>query len=404
MKTESAQHGRLTGRALAVLSVAAGSAIANNYAMQPALSAIAADFGVGLGPMTGVISGAIIGYLIGLVLLVPLVDRVSPRALIPGQILVLACSLVLAAWAASPQALIGCFVLIGAATTVAAQSSAMVGKFADARHRALSMATISAGISAGILLSRFVGGLLAQWCGWRGALLVLAAFTAVCGLCVLPLLPTQRPSGQAGYFSTLCALPSLVRQSTELRLRICAGMLWFFAFNLVWVGLAVRLAAPPYHLDAASIGLYSLAGVIGLAMTRIAGRLADRFGNRRVIVCGLVCASLAAAALALVLDHAPATLVALALFDAGCFTAQVANQAGVVAIDPARAGVLNSAYLFFYYGAGAMGTALAGTIAMGSGWAAISLLAAAAAAVAGIVSAFVVTPAMNRPESAMSSS
>jgi len=387
VKTTDAQHGRLTGRALTVLSVAAGSAIANNYAMQPALSVIAADFGAGMALMTAVISGAILGYLIGLVLLVPLVDRLSARALIPGQIFVLACALVLAACAPSPRALIGCFVLIGAASTVAAQSSAIVGKFADARCRALNMATISAGISAGILLSRFVGGLLVQWCGWRGALLVLATLTAVCGLCVFPLLPRQRPPGQTGYFSTLCALPALVGQSKQLRLRICAGMLWFFAFNLIWVGLAVRLAAPPYNLDAARIGLYSLAGLMGLAMTRIAGALADRFGNRRVIVCGLACAALAAACLSVVLDHAPATLVALALFDAGCFTAQVANQAGVVAIDPSRAGALNSAYLFFYYGAGAVGTAVAGSIAMHGGWSATASLAAFAATAAAMVSA-----------------
>ncbi|MGC8169922.1 MFS transporter, partial [Salmonella enterica] len=87
----------------------------------------------------------------------------------PGQFLALALSLALAAWAASPDALIGCFVLIGATTTVAAQSSAIVGKLADASRRALSMAAISAGISAGILLSRFIGGLLVQWLGWRGA-------------------------------------------------------------------------------------------------------------------------------------------------------------------------------------------------------------------------------------------
>lgn len=387
MTTCAGQDRRLAGRALFMLAVAAGSAIASNYAMQPALPEIAADFGVEVASLTTVISGAIAGYLIGLVLLVPLVDRLSPRILIPGQFLALALSLALAARAASPDALIGCFVLIGATTTVAAQSSAIVGKLADASRRALSMAAISAGISAGILLSRFIGGLLVQWLGWRGALLVLAALTAVCGLCVFPLLPAQRPVGHIGYFSTLRALPSLLRQSRELRLRICAGMLWFFAFNLIWVGLVVRLAAPPYHLNAASIGLYSLAGVTGLAMTRIAGGLADRFGNCSVMVCGLLCASLAASTLGVVLDHVPATLVALAIFDAGCFAAQVANQAGVVAIDPLRSGVLNSAYLFFYYGAGAAGTAIAGSLALRGSWQATVLLAAFAVAAAAVVSA-----------------
>lgn len=313
MTTCAGQDRRLAGRALFMLAVAAGSAIASSYAMQPALPEIAADFGVEVASLTTVIFGAIAGYLIGLVLLVPLVDRLSPRVLIPGQFLALALSLALAARAASPDALIGCFVLIGATTTVAAQSSAIVGKLADASRRALSMAAISAGISA--------------------------------------------------------------------------GMLWFFAFNLIWVGLIVRLAAPPYHLNAGSIGLYSLAGLTGLAMTRIAGGLADRFGNCRVMVCGLLCASLAASTLGVVLDHVPATLMALAIFDAGCFAAQVANQAGVVAIDPLRSGVLNSAYLFFYYGAGAAGTAIAGSLALRGGWQATVLLAAFAVAAAAVVSA-----------------
>ncbi|AYR24572.1 MFS transporter [Herbaspirillum rubrisubalbicans] len=386
MKSQTDQHVRLSGRALAVLSVAAGSAIANNYAMQPALSLIAADFGVPVAPMTALASAAIIGYLLGLVLLVPLTDKLSPRVLIPGQLFALACALLLAAWAASPEVLIGCFVLIGATTTVAAQSSAVVGKYAHAQHRALSMATISAGISAGILLSRFVGGVLAQWWGWRGALLAFAAFAAVSALCVLPLLPTQGPDAQSGYFSNLRSMPILMKTSRELRLRIYAGMLWFFAFNLIWVGLVVRLAAPPFNLDAAHIGLYSLAGLMGLLMTRVAGRLADRFGHRRVVVSGLISAFFAAIGLALVLGHPAAIAVALAVFDAGCFTAQVANQAGVVAIEPSRAGVLNSAYLFFYYVAGTIGAALAGVIVGSAGWEVLALLAAVATASAAIIS------------------
>lgn len=45
MTGRAEQNARLSGRAVAVLSIAAGGAIANDYAMQPALSFIAADFG-----------------------------------------------------------------------------------------------------------------------------------------------------------------------------------------------------------------------------------------------------------------------------------------------------------------------------------------------------------------------
>lgn len=391
MKAGADRNARLSGGAVAMLSVAAGGAIANNYAIQPALSTIAADFGVAVAPITVVASGAMVGYLLGLVLLVPLVDKLSPRALIPGQIFALACALVLAASAPGPEVLIGCFVLVGATTTVAAQSSAVVGKCTDAQSRARSMGTISAGISAGILLSRFVGGVLAQWCGWRGALLAFAAFAAISALCAIPLLPAERPFGHTGYFSTLRTMPPLIRESRELRLRIYAGMLWFFAFNLIWIGLAVCLAAPPYNLDAATIGLYSLAGLLGLVVTRVAGRLADRFGSRIVIVCGLALAAVSACALAIAPGHPVATVAALAVFDAGCFAAQVANQSGVVAIQPMRTGALSSAYLTFYYVAGAIGTAMAGTIVISAGWETIALLAAITTATAATISALAVT-------------
>ncbi|WP_322066220.1 MFS transporter [Burkholderia ubonensis] len=398
MKAGAEQNARLSGRAVAVLSIAAGGAIANNYAIQPALSFIAADFGVPVAPITAVASGAMIGYLLGLVLLVPLVDKLSPRTLIPAQMFALACALVLAAWAPCPNALIACFVLVGATTTVAAQSSAVVGKCADPQSRARLMGTISAGISAGILLSRFVGGVLAQWYGWRGALLAFAAFVTISALCVIPLLPAERPLGRIGYFSTLRSMPPLIRASRQLRLRIYAGMLWFFAFNLIWVGLAVRLAAPPYNLDAAIIGLYSLAGLLGLVVTRVAGRLADRFGSRAVIVCGLALAAFSACALTFALGHPAATAAALAVFDAGCFAAQVANQASVVAIQPTRAGALNSAYLTFYYGAGAIGTAAAGMIAISAGWEALALLATITTATAAAIGALDITrvPVGNR--------
>ncbi|WP_186012809.1 MFS transporter [Burkholderia gladioli] len=391
MKAWAEQNAQLSGRAVAVLSIAAGGAIANNYAIQPALSFIAADFGVPVAPITAVASGAMIGYLLGLVLLVPLVDKLSPRTLIPAQMFALASALVLAAWAPCANALIACFVLVGATTTVAAQSSAVVGKCADPQSRARLMGTISAGISAGILLSRFVGGALAQWYGWRGALLAFAAFVTVSGLCVIPLLPAERLRGRMGYFSTLRSMPPLIRASRQLRLRIYAGMLWFFAFNLIWVGLAVRLAAPPYNLDAATIGLYSLAGLLGLVVTRVAGRLTDRFGSRAVIVCGLALAAFSAYALIFALGHPVATAAALAVFDAGCFAAQVANQASVIAIQPTRAGALNSAYLTFYYGAGAIGTAMAGVVAISADWERLALLATITTATAAVIGALDIT-------------
>ena len=53
------------------------------------------------------------------------------------------------------------------------------------------------------------------------------------------------------------------------------GGLWYFAFNLIWVGLARYLAQPPYSLGPTAIGQYSLAGLLGFVVLPWTGRLAD---------------------------------------------------------------------------------------------------------------------------------
>ncbi|WP_233870590.1 MFS transporter [Paraburkholderia adhaesiva] len=377
---------RLSGAAVATLALASGVAIANGYALQPSLSDIARDFGVSASRMTTLASMTMLGYLAGLALLVPLVDRFSPRGLIPAQMGALALLLVCASVAAGPVALDIGFFLVGAATTVAAQCSAVVGKYADPQTRARGMGTVSAGISAGILLSRFVGGLVSHWCGWRGALLVLAGFVALAAIAVRAFLPGGGAGIHRGYSTTVGAIPSLLREYVQLRRRTCTGMLWFFAFNLVWVGLAIRLAQPPYGMNAAAIGSYSLAGVLGLAVTRIAGRLTDRYGGRAVICCGLAVSAISALVLGVSLGRPIWLVVALATFDAGCFAAQVANQASVVAIQPARAGALNAAYLTLYYAAGACGAVVAGILVEVAEWGVMMVVAAIAITAAALVS------------------
>ncbi|MBN3792952.1 MFS transporter [Burkholderia sp. Ac-20353] len=377
---------RLSSAATATLALAAGVAIANGYALQPSLSVIASDFGVSVSRMAALASMTMLGYLVGLALLVPLVDRFSPRTLIPAQMGALALLLACVSQSPGPLALDVGFFLVGAATTVAAQCSAVVGKYADPHRRGGAMGAVSAGISAGILLSRFVGGVLSQWCGWRGALLVLAGFVALAAIGGGSLLPGGRPERGFRHAITIGAVPQLLRDSVQLRRRTCAGMLWFFAFNLVWVGLAIRLAEPPYSLSAAAIGAYSLAGVLGLGVTRVAGKLADRFGDRTVIRCGLAVAAFSALLLGVALGRPGWLGVGLAMFDAGCFAAQVANQAGVVAIQPARAGALNAAYLTLYYAAGACGAVAAGVLVDLVGWGAMMIVTAVAIAAAGLVS------------------
>jgi len=363
-----------------VLAVAAGGAVANDYAVQPALVRIAHDLGSSSEAVGLVLTAAMVGYLLGLVLLVPLVDRVSPRTLIPGQLATLAVALGVAAAMPDTAALVACFVVVGAMTTVAAESTALVGKLVATRTRGIRMGVVAAGISAGVLLSRLAGGVLTDWLGWRIMLVCFALFCLLTAILARTLLPRRSALPASNYFGMLSSIPRMLATHPALRRCCTAGMLWFFAFNLIWVGISVRLAQPPYSLSPTTIGLYSLAGALGLLVTRYAGRAADRYGTHRTMTIGLAAATIGAALLAVALGHPAWTIAGVAIFDAGCFAAQIANQVVVVSLDEHHSGTLSSVYLATYYAAGSVGAAIAGLLIATVGWPLLAVVASLAVA------------------------
>ncbi|MFE1442550.1 MFS transporter [Streptomyces sp. NPDC058739] len=365
----------LAGGGTLLLAFVAATAIANNYALQPALTTVAADLGVPLAVIGLVPTAALAGCMTGFALLLPLADHVAPRRLVAAQLVALAAALGLASAASGPAVLLAAYLLIGAAAGVAAQAGSIAGRHAPAGRRGRGVAVVAAGLSAGILLSRLVGGTLADLLGWRPMLRVFAALALACALAAALLLPRERPGSRTGYGATLAALPPLLRRHRELRRAVAAGGLWYVAFNLVWVALALALAQPPHSLGPTSIGLYSLAGLLGFAALPLTGRLTDRFGPRTVITGSLLAAAAGTAVLATGLDRPLVTAAGLALFDAGCFAAQAANQSRVIALDPARSGSLSSVYLVLYFTIGALGTALAAPLLNLLGWHGTALVA-----------------------------
>ncbi|MFF4037889.1 MFS transporter [Streptomyces sp. NPDC001816] len=361
-----------------LLASIAGTAIANNYALQPALTAVAADLGVPLSVIGLVPTAALAGCMTGFALLLPLTDHLAPNGLVAAQLTALAAALTLAADAPGAVALLAAYLLIGASASVAAQAGSIAGRHAPPGSRGTGVATVAAGMSAGILLSRLAGGTLADVLGWRRMLLVFAALALLGAIAAATLLPRQRPHSRRSYRATLGSLPPLLRHHPQLRRAVATGGLWYFAFNLVWVALALALAQPPYSLGPTTIGLYSLAGLLGFAALPLTGRLADRYGPRAVITASMAAAAAGVALLVTGLNTPLVTAAGLALCDAGCFAAQAANQSRVIALDPGRSGSLSSVYLVLYFTIGAVGTGLAAPLLSTLGWQGTALTALAA--------------------------
>jgi predicted MFS family arabinose efflux permease len=101
-----------------------------------------------------------------------------------------------------------------------------------------------------------------------------------------------------------------------------------------------------------------------------------------VLLIGLVIALTAAVTLGACLSNTTVALVCLALFDAGLFAAQVANQSTVLALDPAAPARFNSAYTLVYFIGGTLGTAFGAAAVGWFGWPATIAVAVGAIALA----------------------
>ncbi|MUL84277.1 MFS transporter [Mycobacterium sp. CBMA247] len=364
------------------MAVAAALGTASIYPLQPAIADVAGTLDISVTQVGVALACGPVGYLLGLALLVPLVDRFPPKYVLAMQFCVLALALVSNAAAGTPWLLGLAVGVIGAASTVGAQLSSVAARFTPVRRRATALGIVTAGISAGIIGGRVAGGWLTEVFGWRVTLLVFALTCVAIALIALAILPAANGTVTTSLLATVRGLPGLIVGSPMLRLAAVRGALWFFAFCAVWSGLAVALAQPPFSYSAEQIGLFAVAGLLGIVATRIAGAWTDRVGARRVILVGLVVAALAAAALGSFLSSTVATLICLALFDAGLFAAQVANQSLVLAIDPAAPARFNSAYMVVYFIGGTVGTAFGAAAVGWFGWPTTAAVTAAAIALA----------------------
>ncbi|MEU1426964.1 MFS transporter [Nocardia sp. NPDC005746] len=369
------------------MAFAAALGTASMYPLYPAIAELAESLQASTAAAGTALACGPIGYLVGLALLVPLVDRYAARAVVSVQFAALAAVLAATAAVGSPWPLGLAVGLVGAGSSIGAQLSSVAGRFAASHKRATVLGIVTAGISAGILAGRIVGGWLTDVVGWRGMLLVFAAACVGCAVAARVALPAAAGTATAGYLATLRGMPALFTRHPALRLAAIRGSLWFFAFCAIWAGLAVALSQPPFSYSPERIGLYAVAGILGIIATRIAGTWTDRIGARQVILLGLPLAIASTAILAVTLSNTALTLLCLGLFDAGLFAAQVANQSTVLAIDPTSPARFISAYMVVYFIGGSLGTAFGAAAVGWFGWTTTAMAAATATILAAIITA-----------------
>lgn len=276
---------RMSRRLVAVLAVACGLAVANNYYAQPLLDTIARQFGVSTGTAGLVVTLTQVGYAAGLVFLVPLGDLLERRRLVVTVLAGTALALGAAAAAPSIAVLAATATLFGCTSVVAQILVPFAATLAADEERGAVVGAVMSGLLLGVLLARTVAGLVAEAVGWRSVYLVAALLMVGLAVVLRRELPRHRVETRLSYGGLLASVLRLVRAEPVLRLRSAYGALGFAAFSVLWTSIAFLLARPPFHYGEAQIGLFGLAGAAGAAANSVAGRLSDRGWTRPATGC-----------------------------------------------------------------------------------------------------------------------
>ncbi|WP_187286058.1 MFS transporter [Streptomyces sp. ME109] len=197
---------------------------------------------------------------------------------------------------------------------------------AEAVHRATSL--ITAGISAGTVVSLPLGALVGHLAGWRTAF-VVAAGAALLALAALALrLPSLPPTGAI----RMATLTSSLR-SPAARIALLATALIFFGHFAAYTYITPYLEDRA-HFGASAVTLVLLGyGVAGLAGNFAAGAIIGR-SLRAVYITAAVLVAAAVALLTTLVGAAPAVVVLVMVWGAAFGAVPLALQTWILRATP----------------------------------------------------------------------
>ncbi|HEX2902320.1 MAG TPA: MFS transporter [Jatrophihabitans sp.] len=291
--------------------------------------------------------------------------------------LIAACVLVLASAAAPNLAtLLVLRTLVGVA--LAAVVAVAMGHVGDEVHPSsvgAAMGVYVAGNSLGGVGGRLVAAAAGDAGSWRWGVCAVGVLGVVAtALFSYRIPPAERFRPVPLSWPVLRrSVAGQLRDSGIVRLCLLAFLL-MGGFVASYNFLTYRLSHPPFRLSQASIGLIFLAYLAGTATSTVAGRLADRWGRRRVL-CGSI--AVMGAGLALTApDRLIAVTAGLLVFTGGFFAAH-AVASGWVSRRATRARAQASAlYLLAYYAGSSVLGSLTGLAFAHGGWHATVLVVA----------------------------
>ncbi|MCP1306049.1 MFS transporter [Paenibacillus tyrfis] len=355
-----------------LLATACGIIVANLYYAQPLIGLISSSIGLSESSAGFIVTLTQIGYVVGLLFVVPLGDIVENRRLIVVSLLLTAIALAAAAMAKQPLLFLGASLFIGLGSVAAQVLVPFASYLATESTRGRVVGNIMSGLLLGIMLSRPLSSLVADFFGWHAIFALSAAAVVILAIVLSKVLPARRPNTNTRYAALLASMWHLLRTTPILRRRAAYHACVFATFSLFWTTVPLLLSSPVFHFSQKDIALFALAGVAGAVAAPIAGRLADRGWTRPGTWIALATVIISVL-LPLLIQTGSAIGVAVLvisaiLLDAGVSANLVLGQRAIFSLGPEIRSRLNGLFMAIFFFGGAIGSSIGAWAYASGGW------------------------------------
>ncbi|TCS37856.1 YNFM family putative membrane transporter [Paucimonas lemoignei] len=327
------------------------------YSVQPLLPLFAQEFGLSPMHSSWALSASTGALAVCLLLASVASDRLGRKnmmclALLLSALLNMAC-----AFAHSFTQLVILRALLGVTLAgLPAVALAYLGEEIDAPSLGYSVGLYIAGTALGGMTGRVATSFLSDYLTWRPALAVIGGAALLATAEFWRILP-QSNHFKAGTLDLPTILGGARRHFQD------GGLPWFFCLAFLLMGsfvsvynyLGFRLAGAEFGLRHSEVSLIFSLYLMGMFSSVWMGKLADRFGRRRVLWTVI---AVMLAGLLLTLSGSLVLIIAgIALFTFGFFGGHSIASSWVGRRAKMQAGLASSLYLFFYY----LGSSLIGS-------------------------------------------
>lgn len=355
-----------------LLATACGIIVANLYYAQPLVGVISSSIGLSANSSGFIVTLTQIGYVVGLLFIVPLGDILENRKLVVSSLLITAVSLIITALSKQTWLFLAASFVIGLGSVATQVLVPFASYLASDSSRGRVVGNVMSGLLLGIMLSRPLSSLVADFFGWHAIFILSAIAIIILAIVLAKVLPTRKPSTDTHYLALLYSMWHLLRTTPILRRRAAYHACVFASFSLFWTTVPQLLTSSMFHFSQKEVALFALVGVAGAVAAPIAGRIADRGFTRPVTGIALLTVVISLLLPLIIQTSSPIGIAVLVvsslLLDAGVSANLVLGQREIFSLSPEIRSRLNGLFMAIFFFGGAIGSAIGGWAYAEGGW------------------------------------